>query len=198
MPCCALKNLLLFPVGLIVVVLVAACSDLRVNHRVADASAADRLAPVYAFERPPLSTVADAAEDSVYVDGLMRKSITTALAQQGYRSAGGASYLVDFAISETEGVMAPAMLTPGDYSGSWRARPPMSGAPDPANPMDHRVASSDFNAYLQVMVLMRDAASGKIVWEGAASQTLPERRPRRFEAIVGSMVSDVVKGFPQP
>jgi len=145
-----------------------------------------------------LVSAPNVSEDSVYLNTLIRSAISDSLDANDYRAAEKPSFLVDFAVTELDGVMAAASLSPTSVRDSWRSDGVYAAsAPNPDNPMDHRVARSDFNSVIQITVLMRDAASGTIVWEGYARQTLPERRPRGFERKVRSMVRLIVDGFPK-
>jgi len=174
------------------------CTDFRVDHRTLDAAALQAAPLRYEFERAALADSPKVSEDARYMDQLMRSRLRAALATKGYlHSVEDPGVWIDFSVSELPVTAVPATATPRSIRDTWEGQDAVGrGAPDPMNSMDHRVASEGFSSRLQITVLLRSTESRRLIWEGSALQTLPEKRPRRFEAVVTKMVDQILSGLP--
>ncbi len=157
---------------LLVLLGVAACTDLKVALRQVDSSVRIETYPGFRFASRALDEHPDVSPYTRTMDQGLREALVVVLAERGYALLEDESaqprLIVDYTVRETSGVNEKRLDSPSDYLRSWR----VGGIDDGTGSMDHAVADAAFNKELSITVMVIPADIGRVAWEGNARRSL--------------------------
>lgn len=180
------------------VVMLGACTDLRVSQREADSTVTLAQYPGFHFASAALEPGKDVSPQTLELDRSLRRAIERELGARGYTllqsAAQRPALRVDYTVYERIGVNAQRLDSPSDYQRSWRDH----AAADGTGSMDHTIADAPFNKTLAISVLLIPEDTGRVAWEGNASRSLAEDHPggEWLERVVARMVEKMLAELP--